>query len=241
MNTRRMACAALLAGALMGAGVAHAQAGPGRIYTPGPFDELEIHGHAEVRFEQGTTDQVVVEGDEELQREVQLDLHRGRLNIRQSGTWKFWNSRRLQLTITARDLKRLSISGAADVLAAQPVRVGRLLVDISGAGVARFDRLQASELRFSVSGAGDGQFAGVVDQLSVSVSGKSDFRGEQLQAQSARVTVSGLGEVKVWAEQDLSITISGVGTVDYWGTPTVKRRTSGLATINARGARPTPP
>lgn len=241
MNILGTACAALMTGALMGAGLVHAQTGPSRIYLPGPFDELEIHGSAEVRFEQGNIDQVLVEGDDEAQSAVQLNLRNGRLNIHQGGTWKFWNNRRLQLTITARDLKRLSISGAADVLAALPVKVGTLRVDISGAGLARFDRLQAGELRFTVSGAGDGQFAGSVDHLSVSVSGKSDFRGEQLHAQSGRVTVSGLGDVKVWAERDLSISISGVGTVDYWGSPTVKRRTSGLATINARGSRaPTP-
>lgn len=80
----------------------HAQTGPNRVYAPGPFDELEIHGSAEVRFAQGDTDQVVVEGDDQLQREVKLDLRNGSLNIRQSGTWKFWNNRRLQLSITAR-------------------------------------------------------------------------------------------------------------------------------------------
>ncbi len=236
MTTRLTFLAALLP-VLLGAGSAHAQVGAVRVYTPGAFDELEIQGSAEVRFAQGDTDQVVVEGDDELQREVKLDLRNGRLNIRQSGTWKFWNNHRLQLSVTARDLKRLSISGAADVLATQPVKLGKLAVDISGAGLARFDRLQAGELRFTVSGAGDGQFSGSVDQLSVHVSGKSDFRGEQLQAQSGRVSVSGLGDVKVWVEKDLSISISGIGTVDYWGTPMVKRHSSGFATVNARGAK----
>jgi hypothetical protein len=220
---------------------AQAQTAPSRTYTPGAFDEVEIHGSAEVRLAQGTVDQVVVEGDEEFQSQVRLDVRNGRLNVQQSGAWKFWATRRLQLTVTLRDLKRLSISGAADVLAAQPMKLGKLLIDISGAGLARFDRLQAQELRFSVSGAGDGQFAGHVDQLSVAVSGKSDFRGEQLRAQTARITVSGLGEIKVWAEEELAITVSGVGKVDYWGSPEVKRRTSGLATVNARGAKAVPP
>jgi hypothetical protein len=233
MNTRFT----ILAAALLAATSVHAQTGPSRVYTPGAFDELEIHGSAEVRFAQGDTDQVLVEGDDEVQREVKLDLRNGRLNIRQSGTWKFWNNRRLQLSVTARDLKRLSISGAADVLASQPVKLGKLTVDISGAGLARFDHLQADELRFTVSGAGDGQFAGSVDQLRVDVSGKSDFRGEQLRVQRGRVSVSGLGDVAVWAEKDLTISVSGIGTVDYWGTPTVKRSSSGLATINARGAK----
>lgn len=232
MNARSTLLSLLLA-----AGSVHAQTSPSRVYTPGAFDELEVHGSAELRFTQGDTDQVVVEGDDEVQREVKLDLRNGRLNIRQSGTWKFWNQRRLQLSVTARDLKRLSISGAADVQASLPVKLSKLTVDISGAGLARFDRLQADELRFTVSGAGDGQFAGSVEQLRVDVSGKSDFRGEHLRVERARVSVSGLGNVAVWAEKELSISVSGIGTVDYWGTPTVKRSSSGLATIHARGAK----
>lgn len=240
MKPRLVSLAAFTAAALV-ATAAHAEGGPSRTYTPGLFDELEIHGSAEVRFTQGDADQVVVEGDEQVQRDVKLDLNNGRLNIRQGGSWKFWNTRRLQLSITARDLKRLSISGAADVLAALPVKLNKLLVDISGAGLARFDQLQADELRFSVSGAGDGRFAGSVEQLTVVVSGKSDFRADQLRAQRARVSVSGLGDVAVWAEKELSVSVSGIGTVDYWGTPTVKRSTSGLATINARGAKAVAP
>lgn len=253
MTTRTLtrskpAWAALLAGlmsavmttvmsALVAAPTAQAQTGPSRTYSLGAFDELEIHGSAEVRLAQGATDQVVVEGDDEVQNEVKLEVRNGRLNVRQSGSWKFWNTRRLQLFVTVRDFKRLSISGAADVVATQSLKLGKVVIDISGAGLARFDKLQAEELRFSVSGAGDGQFAGAVEQLSVSVSGKSDFRGEQLHAQVGRVAVSGLGEVKIWAEKELSISISGVGKVDYWGSPEVKRRTSGLATINARGTK----
>lgn len=240
MNTRYTPSRAPIFAAALAAvlcGAAHAQPTPSRTYTPGPFDELEIQGSAEVRFAQGDTDQVVVDGDEQVQREVRLELNNGRLSIRHGGSWKFWNNRRLQLAVTSRELKRLSISGAADVLAALPVKLNKLTVDIAGAGMARFDQLQAEELRFHVSGAGDGRFAGSAEQLSVVVSGKSDFRADQLRTQRARVAVSGLGDVAVWAEKELSVSVSGIGTVDYWGTPTVKRSTSGLATINARGAK----
>lgn len=219
----------------------HAQVAPSRTYTPGAFDEVEVHGSAVVRLLQGAVDQVVVEGDEDLQGEVRLDVRDGRLNVRQSGSWKFWSPRRLQLIVTLRDLKRLSISGAADVLAAQPMKLGKVLIDVSGSGLVRFDKLQAQELRFSVLGAGVGQFAGAVDQLAITVSGKSDFRGEDLRAQVGRITVSGLGDVTVWAERELAISISGIGRVDYWGLPEVTRRTPGYATISARGAKAAAP
>jgi hypothetical protein len=146
----------------------------------------------------------------------------------------------VQIGITARELRRVSISGAADLVAAQAVQCGKLEVGISGAGLARFDKLRAEQLRFHVSGAGDGQMAGSVGDLSINVSGRGEFRGEQLMSERASVQVSGIGEVKVWATQSLGISVSGVGSVDYWGAPRLTRRSSGIAKINDRGPKPAP-
>jgi hypothetical protein len=228
---------ALLAAWLVAAGPAVAQAPEGRLYTPGPFDSVEISGAAAVRFTQGDSDQVFVEGDEATQRSVEVELRNGLLMIHPSGSWKFWSNKRVQLAVTARELKRVTISGAADFVAAAPVQARRLSLDISGAGLARFDQLKAEELRFSVSGSGDAQVAGSVERLVVGISGRSDFRGENLMSQQARVTISGLGGVKVWAQQELAISISGIGTVDYWGSPSVRRSASGMATVNDRGPK----
>lgn len=217
--------------------VALAQAPSVRAQVPGPFHSIEISGAAAVRFAQGDIDEVVVEGDDAAQRAVELELRNGLLVIRSSGGWKFWNSQRAQLSVTARDLRRLTISGAADVVASAPVQVRDLAVAISGAGLARFDQLQADALRFSISGAGNGQVAGSVKRLVVSVSGRGGFRGEQLLSDRASVQVSGVGDVQVWAARELDIGVSGVGTVDYWGTPQVRRRTSGIARVNDHGAK----
>lgn len=220
--------------------LAAAQATEGRTYTPGPFDGIEISGAAAVRFAQGSTDFVHVEGDADAQRAVEVEVRNGQLQIRPAGSWKFWNSQRLQVQVTARDLKRVVISGAADLVAPAPVQLSRLAVVISGAGLARFDKLQADELSFTVSGAGDGQMAGRVRQLGVNVSGKSEFRGEELASERASVRVSGVGDVKVWATQQLMISVSGIGSVDYWGTPQVTRHSSGIARIHERGPKTAP-
>lgn len=209
--------------------------------APGPFDSVEIAGSAIVRFTQGAAEQVSIEGDEEAQKAVELEVRDGVLMIRPNGGWKFWKEQRARLDITARDLKRVTISGAADFTAPLPVKSRSLDVTISGAGLARFDRLQAEALRFKVSGAGDGQLAGRVDELQIMVSGRGEVRGENLLSRRAKVAVSGTGEVRVWATQWLGVDVSGVGTVDYWGTPQVERHSSGVAKINERGAKAAPP
>jgi Putative auto-transporter adhesin, head GIN domain len=225
---------------LLGPALGLAQAPEGRAYTPGPFDSIEISGAAAVRFTQGEVDEVFVEGGPEVQRAVDLEVRNGQLVIRSGGGWKFWNAQRTQVQVTARDLRRLSISGAADLVATLPVQVRQLAVSISGAGLARFDQLRADKLSFSVSGAGDGQMAGSVQQLDISVSGRGAFRGEQLMSERATVQVSGVGDVRLWVQEALSVSVSGIGTVDYWGAPRVSRRTSGIAKVNDHGPKAAP-
>lgn len=227
----RQAAASLLLAAGLPAGAA------GPVISPGAFDSIEISGSAEVRFIQGPAYEVRVEGDDDGRSAEALKVRGGTLQIQPGGAWKFWNHRRLQVEVTARDLRRVTISGAADLSAAGPVNVGRLSIEISGAGSARLDQLKADRLDFHVSGAGDGRLAGSVRELNVEISGKSRFAAAELMSERARVAISGVADAQIWAVRDLSVAVSGLGTVDYWGQPTVRRSVSGSASLNDRGPK----
>jgi hypothetical protein len=211
-----------------------------RRYTPGAFEQIDIGGAADVRLQQGSVDEVVIEGDEQQQKALDLSVRNGVLRIDSTGNWQFWSSKKLQVSITLRQLTRLSISGAATVQAPGPFQAGRLALEISGSGLARFERLHAEHLSFASSGAGDADIAGQAADLRVGISGRGDFRGENLMTRRARVAIAGIGDVKVWALEDLTVSISGVGRVEYWGSPNVRRSASGVATVLDRGPKPAP-
>lgn len=210
----------------------------GRLYTPGPFDRLEIAGTAQLRLVQGPRDQVFIVGDAELQKDVSVELQNDKLLIRPSGTWKFWNSQRLLVDVSMRNLRQLVISGAVDLRAAEPMRLQRVAIHISGAGQVRFDDLHAEQLSFGISGSGEGQLRGQVQDLNLQVTGKGKLLAEQLRADQATVAISGIGQANLWVTEELRVSVSGIGTVEYWGAPEVKRRTSGLAKVNALGEKP---
>ncbi|HEV7575787.1 MAG TPA: head GIN domain-containing protein [Caldimonas sp.] len=242
MNVRARTLAALLGLAIVlgFAAASRAQGVEGRKYALGTFDTLAISGSATFKLVQGAEDSAFVDGDDDAQNAVRLDVEDGVLRVRPGGAWKFWRSKELQITITARDLRRLEISGAADVVAADPLRLKQLQVRISGAGTVRIDKLKADKLDFNVSGLGTGQFAGAVDDLGVRISGRGSYLGENLASQRATLVVSGAGDVKLWALKELNATVSGVATVDFWGPATVRRSNSGLTSWNERGDKRPP-
>jgi hypothetical protein len=217
--------------------VAGAQAPEGKVYAPGTFDQLEIDGSARIRLVQGDRDEIVVAGDGGSQSAVDLRLVNDRLRIHAPGDWKFWTSERLQITVRVRKLSRLMLSGTGEVHAAGRFRAEQLAISIAGAGLVRFDELDVDQLRFDISGAGDGQLAGRVDELRLSISGKGKVLAEQLRAGVAVVAISGVATTRLWVADQLRVAVAGVGQVDYWGEPVVKRSTSGLASINPLGPK----
>ncbi|MGM9481981.1 head GIN domain-containing protein [Roseateles sp. NT4] len=210
---------------------------PGRVYAPGAFDKLELAGAARVIVVQGDRDQAFIAGDDDVQKNVEVELADRQLVIRPSGGWKIWRSGKLFVQVEMREVRQLSVSGASDVQAPGPLRSDQLKLSISGSGNVRLDQLQVKQLVFTISGAGDGQLGGHVDDLALQISGKGRVMAERMQAQRARVNVSGLGNVVLWVTDDLAAHISGVGSVDYFGSPSVQRSVSGMGSISARGEK----
>ncbi|MGY4830517.1 head GIN domain-containing protein [Sphaerotilaceae bacterium SBD11-9] len=206
-----------------------------RVYAPGPFERLEVDGSAEITLVQADRDQVIVPGGDDVQQLVEIRLSGNRLRINPGGGWKFWNSARLQIEVQMRQPTHVILSGNSDLHAAGPIKGEELLVGISGAGLARFDELNVGRLRLDISGAGDAQLAGQVDNMSLSVSGKGKVLAEPLRVRSASVTISGVGNASLWVTESLRVSVSGVGSVDYWGQPSVKRAISGVGNVTARG------
>jgi len=209
----------------------------GKLYAPGAFDRLEVDGSALIKLTQGERDQVFISGGADVQDAVEVELSNRRLRISPAGGWKFWNNGRMKIEVQMRQLSRLSLSGTSDLRASGPIRAEQLAISISGAGLARFDELNVEQLRFDISGAGDGQLAGKVEELKLNISGKGKLAAEQLRAANAVVSISGVGNAALWVTNNLRVSISGVGTVDYWGQPEVKRSTSGLGSVNSRGEK----
>ncbi|MBB5203807.1 hypothetical protein HNQ51_001100 [Inhella inkyongensis] len=218
---------------------AQAQAAPvGRLYNPGAFDSLSFTGSALVRLMQGERDEVFVEGDEAVQREVYLMLRGNQLTVRTTGSWMFWRAaERLRLQVTARNLRQISISGAAQLHAPEPFHVEELEIGISGSGLVRFDQLQARVLRFDVTGSGDAQLSGSTDELDIRASGRSDVQAEQLLARQAKVRYSGVGKARLWVQDKLNVRINGIASVDYWGEPQLERKVLGLGGVKSKGAK----
>jgi hypothetical protein len=226
-----------VAGLALAGACAGAWAEEGRVYTPGAFDRVEIDGAGQVRLVQGDRAEVFVGGDAQAQEAVEITLAGDVLQLSLPGAWKFWDPAKAQVEVRMKNVRRITMSGAADLVAPGAIRSPDLSVDISGAGLARFDDLHADKMKFVISGAGEGQLAGRVDELALSLSGRGKVTAGQLQVGKAHVSISGVGNADLWVTDDLRVDISGAGHVTYAGQPKVRQSISGLGSVDASDAR----
>ena len=176
------------------------------------FDEVRIDAGFDLDISFGKHQQVSVTLDDNLWENFVAKVKGGVLIL----DWdeKCRPDRDTQIEIVVRELKAVMIHGAGDV-------------DIHD--------FRGDEFAFKVSGAGDLDIDGEVDDLLIKISGAGDVDARQLIAKNVEVTISGAGDAKVYASESIEARVSGVGNVTYYGEPEHKKsRVSGIGHIAAR-------
>ena len=210
-------------------------------YLPGTFKHLVIEGTSDVQLVQGSVDQLIIEADQAARSQIEVTIVDGKLRVRHTNNWKFWNQSKLKLKITVRELNEASLLGAGDLRVIGPFKTDKLQLRITGAGDIMIDELTAEDLRVSISGAGDVKVAGLTRSLTVSIAGSGDFMGEKLRALQGKLSIAGAGDIKAWVTEDLSASIAGAGSIDYWGNPTkIKQSVAGVGSVTSRGDKRAP-
>jgi hypothetical protein len=177
------------------------------------FSKVELVETGEVTIEQGTTDSVSIEADDNVLPVLTSDVVDGTLKLgRKPGTEVITrNPVRYRVTLTK--LAGINLSGAGSVTGSN-LRAGELEVDISGSGIVNLN--------------------GSVDTQRIRLSGSGRYDAADLTSQVAAAELSGTGDVILSVERELTVNISGAGTVSYAGDADVDKSISGVGRLVKR-------
>lgn len=225
----------------LGAGISFdggGEAGSGKVISQTrevhTFSTISISYPAEVLIQQGKTELVKLEAEDNLIPQLSTEVRDGKLYINNKvSSWgeRVRATKPVRITITVKDLHDLDFSSAGKIRI-EKLQTDTLHVDLSGAGELVLDQLQAKSLRGSLSGAGSFVASGTADQLTMDMSGVGSFNGADLTTLTANVQLSGVGSATVRVKDDLTAQVSGLGSVRYYGSPKVHQQVSGLGSVN---------
>lgn len=222
-------------------GVAACQVGPlkvvngsGHVKTEtravGSFAEVELHDLGTLVIEQGSTESLTIEADDNLLQFLSAKVGGGTLVLDAHDETILRPKKEIRYRLTVKDLRAIRVSGSGNVEVAA-LRADKLELAVSGSGDLEIEQLTAAHITVDLSGSGDADLAGTVDEQEVTVSGSGDYQADGLASKRATVRTSGSGNATVRVADTLKARASGSGYIGYIGAPQVDSDASGSGNI----------
>jgi len=106
------------------------------------------------------------------------------------------------------------------------------LLTLSGKGnIELKNDCQLKKLEAQISGSGNMNATGTVEDLYTKISGSGNINFAKLKAKTGNCTISGSVNMYVFIENKLDVYLSGSGDIVYSGTPSVNSHLSGSGLI----------
>jgi hypothetical protein len=220
------------------------------------FNRITLENSGDVYVEQGQTESVTVEADDNILPLLETKVRGKELFLTTQPNQNIDPSRKIVYRITVKDLSGISLDGSGNFFVGpiqsgsmdlsvngsgdikiDDLSTGKLSVDLNGSGNIGVDKLKATALDASVNGSGDIDLAGQAPTQKISFNGSGNYKAGNLNSKSAEIKIPGSADVTVWVTDTLNANIDGSGTVRYYGKPSVNQTGNGSGKIVSLGEK----
>lgn len=201
------------------------------------FDAIRLEYPAEILIQQGESESVKFEADDNLLPQLSAKVENGTLIVRSAESdWKkrVDPSRAVKITIIVKELRSLDCAAAGEVRV-EKLQAEDLTLDLGGAGNITVVDLDAKILNAHLDGVGSVTVSGTAQDAVVRLNGLGSFLGDEFESAKATTTINGAGSVHMRVKNQLTANINGAGSVEYYGDPKVTRNINGAGSVTRLG------
>lgn len=191
------------------------------------FTGVHVSSGIDVYLSQGSSFEVIVEADENLQ-EVILTEMSGNMLVVKTERVNIRSAKAKKVHVTLPELKELKISSAGDCNGQTPFSCDDLRLSISSAGDLSLE-VEADRIDLDISSSGDARISGSANVFNVDLSSAGDLNAFDLIAGKVDVSVSSAGDARVHATEEISMNASSAGNIYYKGEAEVVHSRSSSA------------
>jgi len=220
------------------------------------FDRVILEGFGDVYVEQGQTESLSVQTDDNLMSLLDIKVRGKELRLGIKPGFDVSPSESITYDLTVQDLNGVTLAGSGNFYV-EPVKsnslalsilgsgnidmkglnANSLSIDLNGSGNITLADINAKKVDTSLRGSGDIKLEGNASAQSTSISGSGNYLAGNLQTGTTDVSVPGSGNITVWVNDALNIKVSGSGDIQYYGKPTVDQSISGSGGITSLGEK----
>ena len=208
--------------------------------TVSGFHAIKVSNAFDVIITQGSSEGLAVSASTtEYRNKIITTVVNGTLIIRLEDDKKFWkgwngDKHKFKAYISVKNLDRLSVSGACDVLMEDGIKADDLTIQISGASDLKA-KLDVKKLIVDLSGASDMVINGKASHVEVEASGASDFKAFDLTTDFCEARASGASSVSITVNKELNASASGASSVKFKGEGLIRDiKTSGASSVSRK-------
>lgn len=180
----------------------------------GMFDKISVAGSSDVRIEQGGTESVTIESDENLMEYIITVVENGTLNIHTKDNVNLKPTKDIVVHVSCKMLKAISSGGSGDIKTDTKLTGDALSISQGGSGDYKLD-LAVDKLKISKAGSGDFTITGSVGEMKISSAGSGDVKAKDLNCQNVDISSAGSGDFILRKGTPAKISNVGSGEVSY--------------------------
>lgn len=220
------------------------------------FDQVQLETIGEVYIEQGDSESLTIETDDNILPMLRVRVKNGKLTLSSRNNTNLTPSNTITYRITVKRLTAVTTDSSGDFFAG-PLEGERLGVFIHASGNVSLDEVQVEEfsirsdgsgdvevkavhtddLQVRISASGDVDMAGSTASLLVEGDGSGILRARNLEAATAEVNLQASGDATVWAVDKLDVTLDGSGSLSYYGSPRMTTNLDGSGDLQSLGEK----
>jgi len=183
-----------------------------------PFSGLKVSGASDVTLIKGDDYIVVIEAPERIQDKINISVKNGIL-VFTHGRINLKNNENLHFYVTTPILKKLNVSGAAEVTTKGTVFSGDN-IKIVASGAADVDlNLDYKTIEANVSGASSVKLTGKANLQLINASGAADYIAKELVSDTVSAIAGGASAVYVNVIYKIDYKTTGAADVKFKGSP----------------------
>lgn len=200
----------------------------------GSFHSVDVGGAIEAHINQGNSNSVKIETDQNIMDLVEVFTEGNTLVARTRNGYNLQPSRKIVIYITAPEFKDLDVSGASKIIADNTISGNDMHIGASGASHISME-VSGGKISSDLSGASSLTLRGQATDFDLEASGASHSKCYELQAENAFIDLSGASSAEITANKNLRAEASGASHVRYKGNASVNSNTSGAGSVKREG------
>lgn len=162
-----------------------------------PFDELSVCGPFNVILEQGTGNNVRVDGTIDQLEKITIYVKDGELYIdERDSKWKYEDFKGMRIFVTSATIKGIDIAGSGSVTAPKAWKSAELDLEVAGSGDITLAQVECTDLNIEIAGSGDVTTGPVLARnVKTEIAGSGDINIAGLTSTTLRNEIAGSGDI----------------------------------------------